>query len=91
MLIPLARESPARQLILFGAAAANEAILQTDTGFASGSRVRGRKLMIGGREICYGSALTVAGPSGRTKAGLLPASVFNSIYFSHSKRYPVFQ
>ncbi len=49
----------------------------------------GRKLIIGGREILYGGALTVARLGHIEADGLLLAALFDSIYFCHYKRYMV--
>jgi hypothetical protein len=50
-----------------------------------------RRLMIEGREVWRGDAAVVARQEGFIEDGLLPAAAFDSIYFSNSKGYLVFQ
>jgi hypothetical protein len=87
-------DSGARQLVLFGVqpdsgyGLAGE--LRTATGSQRAGLVSGKPLVIDGRKISRGDAMTIPN---RTPGvdGLLPLSLFKAIYFCNSQGYVVFE
>ena len=88
----LVLDSGASQLILFGTEpdGSGSGFLRTVTG----SRMVGmvaRSLVIGGRNLWRGDAVAIPNQAEPGVAGLMPASLFRSIYVSNSEGYAIFE
>jgi len=65
--------------------------LRTLTGSREIGQVSGVKLVIAGRNIWRGDAVAIPNSNEKDADGLLPLSVFKSIYFCNSEGYVVFE
>ncbi len=54
-------------------------------------RMISSRLAIAGRVVWHGDAVAIPAQTERGVAGLMPLSVFNSIYICNSERYIVFE
>jgi hypothetical protein len=87
----LAIDSGADRLILFGAGPSGGGNLRTATGVTRAVPARGSPLFIAGRRVRTAGAIIVTPAGVQTEDGLLPAAIFKSIYFCHSKGYLIFE
>jgi hypothetical protein len=88
---PLLLDSGAGRLVLFGVEGGNEVRrVGTVSGSALVSLTAGKQLVIEGRNIPYGKALTVPARTENVDAvGLLPARLFKAVYVCNSEGYAV--
>jgi hypothetical protein len=91
----LVLDSGARQLVLFGVrpdtACGLQGELRTATGSLSIGLVSSKPLIIEGRKVWRGEAVAVPNRIEPRVDGLLPLSIFKSIYFCNSHGYVVFE
>jgi hypothetical protein len=88
----LVLDSGAAQLVLFGVESerATDARLLTSTGSAPVGSAS-RKLIVAERRVWQGDAVTMSSRTEPGVAGLLPLSLFRSVYVSNSEGYAVFE
>jgi hypothetical protein len=91
----LALDSGAAQLVLFGVQPDSGSNIRRELRTATGTQtiglVSGKRLIIEGREIWDGGAVAIPAPSEPGLDGLMPLSLFKSIYFCNSEGYVVFE
>jgi hypothetical protein len=87
-------DSGAAALVLIGVKAdtsyGSRAEMRTTAGSQQIGMVHSRPLIIEGRKIWQGEAVTLPGPSDPGVDGLLPVRLFKAIYVSNSEGYVVF-
>jgi hypothetical protein len=84
-------DSGVGQVVLFGVTGNGRTRkMDTVSGLLDAGATSSRPLVIGGRKIRYGEALTVPRQNEKVDAaGLLPLSLFQSVYFCHSEGYVI--
>jgi hypothetical protein len=88
----LVLDSGAARLVIFGIApdTGDRGMVKTLTGSQKIGTVS-RKLVIEGRELWHGDAVTMASQTEPGVGGLLPLSLFRAVYVSNSEGYVVFE
>jgi hypothetical protein len=88
----LVLDSGASRLVLFGVAPGIGGQLRDMLTLAGSTSVRmiSSRLAIAGRDVWRGDAVAIPAQTEAGIAGLMPLSVFNSIYICNSERYVVF-
>ncbi len=88
----LVLDSGAPRVVLFGVNSGFGQMRDMLTLAGSTSvRMIASKLAIAGRDVWRGDAVAIPGQAEQGVAGLMPLSVFNSIYICNSERYVVFK
>lgn len=87
----LAVDTGTERLIVFGEARGRAMILRTATGVAAAGVARTKPLLIEGFTVRTPGAYSVSRPEGMSVDGLLPGSLFPSIYLCNSQGYIVFE
>ena len=91
----LALDSGAVRLILFGVqpdkGSPSKAQLRTVAGPQQIGSASGKRLIIEGRRVWEGDAVAMAGRSEGEVDGLLPVSLFRSVYVCNSEGYVIFE
>ena len=88
----LVLDSGAPRVVLFGVVSGAGQLKEMLTLAGSTSvRMIASKLAIGGRDVWRGDAVALPTREAPGIAGLMPASVFHSVYISNSEQYVVFQ
>jgi hypothetical protein len=91
----LALDSGAVRLILFGVqpdnGPASKAELRTVAGSQQIGSTAGKQLIIEGRRVWEGDAVAIASRSEAEVDGLLPVSLFRSVYVCNSEGYVIFE
>ena len=88
----LALDSGTEQVVLFGrdgAGSRQVRPLRTEAGFAAAVIDRNRPLVLGGRAIHYSGALVMKRPPRLSQNGVLPVSLFRTVYVCNSEGYLV--
>jgi hypothetical protein len=88
----LVLDSGATRLILFGVDPdrRNQGYARTIAG-SQKIGIVSRRLVIGGRNIWQGEAVTIPNPAESGVAGLMPLRLFKTIYVCNSEGYVVFE
>jgi len=85
-------DSGADRVVFFGVGAGGRDLVETVAGPVSVGTTSGVPLVIEGRSIHYGEALTVPERNEKTDAtGLLPVSLFSTVYVCNSEGYVVLE
>jgi hypothetical protein len=88
----LALDSGTDQVVLFGrdgSESPRNLMLRTEAGFATAAVDRNRPLVLGGRTIHYSGALLIKQPPRVSQNGVLPVSLFRTVYVCNSEGYLV--
>jgi hypothetical protein len=88
----LALDSGADQVVLFGRQGPGSRQvrkLRTEAGFVTAVIDKNRPLVLGGRAIHYPGALVMKQPPRVAQNGVLPVSLFRTVYVCNSERYLV--
>lgn len=88
----LVLDSGAPRLVLFGVVSGTGPLRDMLTLAGSKSvRMVASRLAIAGRDVWRGDAVAIAGATEKGIAGLMPLSLFRSVYVCNSEGYVVFQ